>query len=301
MKQVVLITGANGMLANCLGRELEKQYTVRFLTRNKSRDNQFEWNVDSNYIDPNAVIGVDHIIHLAGAAIADKRWTKSRKQIILSSRVKSANLILDELQKQKQSIESFISISAIGYYGGKTCAEVFVEESENGNDFLSNVCFEWERAAEAFKVKNVANKIAIVRTGIILDKKKGALSKIAKPIKFGFGSCLGSGKQYMPWIHMQDLVEIFKFILQDKNISGTFNAVAPQHVTNKEFTKTLAEKMHRSLFLPAIPKLLLKIIFGEMSTIILEGSKVSSEKIGKMGFKFKFKTLEAALGDLYKD
>lgn len=301
MKQVVLITGANGMLAKQLAQQLEEEYAVRFLTRKKTRDNEYLWDINKHYIDPKALTGVTGVIHLAGASIAEKRWTKKSKQIILSSRVDSADLILKELKKQQISIDTFISASAIGYYGSKTTDAVFNEESPKGNDFLSDVCSEWERAAATFRSDGIAKRVIIVRSGIILALNDGALTKIMKPIKYGLGSCLGTGNQFMPWVHIEDLVGIFKFILDDKKISGTFNAVSPQHVTNKELTKTIAKLMNRPLILPNIPKFLIKIIFGELAATLLEGSKISSKKISNAGYKFKHEKLSEALSNLIKN
>lgn len=301
MKQVVLITGANGMLAQFLAKELENEYSVRFLTREINRTNEYLWDVNKKYIDPKALIGVNTIIHLAGTSIANKRWTKSRKQAILSSRVDSAGLILKELKKHQITIETFISASAIGYYGSKTTDETYDEKSLKGNDFLSDVCFEWESAAEAFKLNEIANRVAIVRIGIILAKNDGVLTKIIKPINYGLGSGLGSGNQFVPWIHIHDLVRIFKFILDYKNITGTFNAVSPQHITNMELTNTVAKVLNKNILLPNIPKFIIQSIYGEMSTILLEGSKISSNKISNTGFVFEYEKLNDALNNLIKE
>jgi uncharacterized protein (TIGR01777 family) len=300
MKQVVLITGGNGMLAKQLEKALDKDYTVRFLTRKKTRSNEYEWDLHSNYIDPKALIGVNSIIHLAGASIASNRWTKERKQLILSSRVDSAGLILRELQRQNITIDAFISASAIGYYGSITTDDVFDEQSPKGTDFLSDVCFEWESAAEAFKTSGVADRIGILRIGMILDQKDGALSKLIQPIKYGFGAGLGSGKQQMPWIHIQDLVRLIKFILDDPKIVGTFNAVSPYSITNIALTKKISQRLKKPLFLPNIPKFMLQILFGEMSTILLEGSKISSQKIIDSGFEFEFEQIDDTLDNLLK-
>lgn len=301
MKQVVLITGANGMLAKELSKQLEDEYTVRFLTREKKRSNEYVWNIKSNYIDPEALKGVHTIIHLAGASIVTNRWTNKRKQLILSSRIDSANLILKELSKQNIHIDTFISASAIGYYGTNTTDAVFDENSPKGNDFLSDVCYEWEKSAEAFQLAGIANRIAIVRTGIILAKNEGALKKMLTPIKYGLGSGLGTGKQYMPWIHIQDLVGIYKLILDNHTISGTFNAVSPQTITNIELTKTIARILNKPVFLPNIPGFLIRIIFGEMAVILLNGNKISSKKILDAGFKFKFENSKNALNNLINE
>ena len=299
MKQVVLITGANGMLAKQLAKKLENNYSIRFLTRTKTRSNEYLWDVNKNYIDPNALIGVQSIIHLAGASIIEKRWTKKRKQLILSSRIDSAKLILRALEKHQIKIETFISASAIGYYGAKTKAIVYSEKSQKGNDFLSDVCDQWEHAAFDFKSNGIANRIAIVRIGIILAKS-GALNKIMKPIRFGLGSGLGTGNQYMPWIHVDDLVSIFEFILVNKRISGIFNAVSPQSVSNIALTKAIAQITNRPLLMPNIPKFIIQGLFGEMSSIFLEGSKISSQKIINTGFRFKYENINYALRSLIK-
>lgn len=298
MKKIVLITGANGMLAKDLANQLEDEYTIRFLTRKVSKDNEFLWDLKNNYIDPKALIGVHNIIHLAGSSVAEKRWTEKRKHDILSSRIASAQLILDALKQQQLTINAFISASAIGYYGTNNTDTIFNEESPKGNDFLSNVCDKWEQVAHAFQSKQVAKRIAIVRIGIILAKDGSALQKITKPISFGFGSGIGTGKQFMPWIHIQDLSGIFKYILSNENVNGIFNAVSPEDVTNMEFTKKIAKIIKRPIILPNIPKFMIELLFGEMGTILLNGNRISSKKITDIGFKFNFKSLDGALKNL---
>ncbi len=298
MKKIILITGANGMLAKDLANQLEEEYTIRFLTRKVSKDNEFLWDLKNNYIDPKALIGVHNIIHLAGSSVAEKRWTEKRKHDILSSRVASAQLILDTLKKNQLTINAFISASAIGYYGTNNTDTIFNEESPKGIDFLSNVCDKWEQVAHAFQSKQIAKRIAIVRIGIILAKDGGALQKITKPISFGFGSGIGTGKQYMPWIHIQDLSGIFKYILSNEQVNGIFNAVSPEDITNIEFTKKIAKFIKRRIILPNIPKFMIQVLFGEMGTILLNGNRISSKKITDIGFKFNFKSLDDALKNL---
>ena len=301
MKKTILITGASGMLAKHLSRELEREYSIRYLTRKVTKINEYLWDLDQNYIDPKALIGVHTIIHLAGSSIATNRWTDKRKKDIISSRVDSAKLILHELKKLNINIDSFISASAIGYYGSNTTEKVLDEKSPKGNDFLSDVCFKWESAAEAFKSNDAATRVAIVRIGIILDKNNGALQKIIKPIKYGLGSVIGNGNQYMPWVHINDLVRLFKFILDDMTIDGTFNAVSPDHITNRELTKTIARRLKKRIFLPKIPEFIIRLIFGEMSTILLNGSKVSSRKISDAGFSFEYDEINSTLKNLIED
>jgi uncharacterized protein (TIGR01777 family) len=298
MKKTILITGASGMLAKHLTKQLEQEYSIKYLTRKVTGINEYLWDLNKNYIDPNALKDVHTIIHLAGSGIADKRWSKKRKQSILSSRVDSAHLILNELKNNGITIDSFISASAIGYYGMTTTDIIYNEESKKGNDFLSDVCRRWEDVAHKFKSSNVANRVVIARIGIILSNRDGALKKIIRPIKLGIGSGLGTGNQYMPWIHIKDLCRIFHFMINNKNISGTFNAVSPEHITNIELTKEIGKVLSRPIFLPNIPKFMIQALFGEMSIIVLEGSRVSSDKIVEQGFSFNYGNLNNALIDL---
>jgi len=295
MKQVVLITGAHGVIAKYLAKQLEGVYTVRYLTRKVTKDNEYLWDLKANYIDPEALIGVHSVIHLAGSSIANKPWSKKRKQLILSSRVDSALLLLEELKKRHLTIDSFISASAIGYYGATTSETIFKEESPQGSDFLSAVCSKWERTAQLFKTEKVAARVAIVRCGIVFSKQDGALKQIVRPIRYGLGSGIGKGTQYVPWIHIHDLCGIFKFLLENKSRSGLYNAVSPEHLTNIDLTKKIAKLLHRQLILSNIPSFIIKGLVGERAIILLEGSRVSSDKILNAGFKFTYANLEKAL------
>ena len=299
MKKIILITGANGMLAKHLTKELEQDYDIRFLTRNVTRKNQFYWDLKKKYIDPDAFNNVHSIIHLAGSPIADKKWTKKRKKIILSSRVDSADLILDHLKKSAITIDSFISASAIGFYGTSTTDVIFDEESNVGKGFLSMVCNEWENAAHKFESSNIANRTITLRIGIILSKKGGALKKIMGPVKYGIGLALGTGKQYMPWIHIQDLCDVIKFSINNIHLKGTFNAVAPEHVTNSELTRRIGNLFGKPKIFTHIPQFMIRLIYGERSLLLLGGSRVSSTKIVKQGFSFKYDNLDKALKDIF--
>tara|TARA_B100000809_G_scaffold130660_1_gene128493 strand:+ start:26833 stop:27735 length:903 start_codon:yes stop_codon:yes gene_type:complete len=300
MKKIVLITGANGMLAKQLAKELNGEYTLRFLTRNVTQKNEYLWDLRNKFVDPKALTDLNYIIHLAGASVAEGRWTKKRKETILSSRVDSAQLLFEVLKKQRKTIDGFISASATGYYGSITSETIFNEESPKGNDFLSTVCDKWEAQALRFKSSSIAKRTAIVRIGIILSKNGGALKKMVPPIKYGIGSGIGLGNQYMPWIHIKDLCGIFKFILDTEELSGTFNGVAPEHITNTELTKEIGNTINRKILFPNIPSFIIKILFGKMAVILLEGSRVSSEKISKVGYHFKFKKANQALQHLLK-
>lgn len=300
MKEVVLITGSNGLVAQELSKKLEKDYTVRFLTRKKNKPNDYEWNIKEGLIDESAFENISHIIHLAGANISEKRWTDERKKELISSRVNSAQLILKTLQKKNIKLKSFISASGINYYGTKTTDKIFIENDDPGNDFLSEVVILWERAADDFKEQNLAERVVKIRTAVVLSEKEGALKKMIPTIKIGIGSPLGNGKQWMPWIHVEDICSIYEFALKNSDLNGAFNATSPEHTTNENLTKKIAKALNKPLFMPNVPGFALKIIFGELADALLEGSRASSEKIKKKGFQFKFPNLEKALENLLK-
>jgi uncharacterized protein (TIGR01777 family) len=300
MKEIVLITGASGAIARELSKKIEKEYTVRFLTRKKKAENEFEWNLENNTINEQAFENISHIIHLAGANISEKRWTEDRKKELISSRVNSAKLILNTLKKKNIKLKSFISASGINFYGTKTTDKIFTENDAPGNDFLSEVVVVWEKAADEFKEQNIAERVVKIRTAVVLSKNEGALAKMMPPIKFGVGSPIGSGKQYMPWIHIDDICSIYEFALKNPEIEGSYNASAPQHTTNENLTKLIAKVLNKPLLMPNVASFILKLIFGELADALLEGSRASSEKIIKAGFEFQFPDLQMALEDLLK-
>lgn len=300
MKEIVLITGANGLVAKELSKQLEKEYALRFLTRKKQQNNEFEWNIQNGTIDESAFENISHIIHLAGANISEKRWTDDRKKELISSRVDSAGLILKTLQKNNIKLKSFISASGINYYGTKTTEKIFTENDPSGNDFLSKVVVLWEKAADDFNEQNAAERVVKIRTAVVLSERDGALKKMIPTIKMGIGSPLGSGKQYMPWIHIKDICSIYKFALKNSTFNGAFNATAPEHTTNENLTKKIAEVLKKPLFMPNVPSFVLRLLFGELASALLEGSRASSEKIQKAGFQFEFPELKKALEDLLK-
>ncbi len=299
MKEIVVITGASGSVAKVLAKKLENEYSVRFLTRTKNHDNEFEWNISNKTIDEKVFDNVSHVIHLAGANISEKKWTHERKKEIISSRVDSAKLILETLQKKNIQLKSFISASAIGIYGAITSQKIFTEEDDKGNDFLSEVVSLWENAADEFSVKKIAERVVKLRIAVVLSEKEGALKKMSVPVKFSVGSPIGSGKQYIPWIHIEDICSAFEFALKNKNLSGAYNASAPQHTDNENFTKEIAEVLDKPMFMPNIPSFVMKMMFGELCVILLEGTRTSSEKLQKAGFKFKYPQLKTALKDLF--
>jgi len=296
--ETILITGGSGLIGKHLQKVLfEKGYDVQILSSRRSKNNYY-WNIETGEINIEAIEKADHIIHLAGANIGEKRWTKQQKQLILESRIKSAKLLFNTIQKREQKPKTFISASAIGYYGAVTSEHIFSETDEPANDFLGNVCNKWEQAANCFE--DLGLRVVKLRTAVVLTKKNGVLEKMVAPTRLGLGTSLGSGKQYFPWIHIDDLCEMYVKVISDKSMNGSYNAAAPQHCTNKEFTKAIAKTLHKPLLLPSVPSFLLQLAFGEMANLLLQGSRVSSHKIIDAGFQFQFPTLELALADLLK-
>jgi uncharacterized protein (TIGR01777 family) len=298
----VLITGGSGSIGRYLiPRLLSKGYQVSIIGRSKKSVpgvESFVWDLNKNELDERALKDVTHIIHLAGAGIADKPWSPSRKMEVIESRVKPLQLLARSLQVRNQHIKAIISSSAIGYYGGLTSTEIFTEESSSANDFLGSTCRMWEDAVQLFKP--VSDREVRVRTSVVLMKDSGALPKLSIPTKLGFGAAVGSGKQWMPWIHIDDLVEIYLKAIEEENMVGPFNAVAPEHITQTEMIKKIGKALNRTTFLPPVPGFLLKTVMGEMSTVITEGSRVSSERLLDRGFEFQHPDLQEALNDLLK-
>ena len=288
----ILITGGTGLVGTRLTQLLiERKHDVRVLSRSPRLENEFMWDISKGFIADKATENIEYIIHLAGAGIADKRWTKERKKVIIASRVDTANLVFQKIKEKNISLKGFISSSGSNYYGATTTAIIHKESDPAGIDFLGVVCQEWEAAATQFEKRDIP--VTILRTGVVLSKRGGALEKMKTPVI----SPLGSGKQFMPWIHIDDLCAMFIKTVEE-NISGVYNAVAPEHSNSNAFSKTLAKVLKR-VFIPiAVPGFLLKLVFGELAVILLQGSRLSSKKITDTGFSFKYDTLKKALESL---
>ncbi|CAL2103320.1 Cell division inhibitor [Tenacibaculum sp. 190130A14a] len=292
----VLITGGTGLIGKQLQQLLKKQnYEVVILTRSPQNKNEFHWNITENYIDVKAFTGVTHIIHLAGAGIADKRWTTKRKKELINSRVQSANLLFEKIKELDIPLKGFISASGIGYYGAKTSDKIFTEDDQPENDFISKICVQWEKAASKFKEINIP--VTILRTGVVLTKSGGALSKMNTPL---FLSALGNGKQYIPWIHVDDLCNLYLEAIRNTHFEGIFNAVAPEHQTNESFTNTLGTTIKKTVFPINAPSFVLKTALGEMAYILLKGSRVSSNKTTSL-YTFMYSDLSTALNNIYNE
>lgn len=277
----------------------EKGYEIVLLTRKINPHipfKQFEWNIAENKIDIAAFDNLSYVVNLAGANISDKRWTKSQKSEIERSRVDSTNLLFSSIMRANHKPKAFIATSAIGYYGSFTSDKILYEDDGPGNDFLAGVCVKWENAINQFSEAGL--RTVIIRTGVVLDRNGGAYAKIAGTVQKGMASALGNGNQYVPWIHHEDMGNIFIKAMEDPKMKGIYNGVAPQHINNTEFTSLIASSLQKKLRLPNVPSFVIRALFGEMSDILLKGSRVSSQKLIESGFSFKFPELKSALKDL---
>lgn len=296
----VLIAGGSGQIGRYLSNSLlKKGYTVSLLSRKEieiDKISTYLWNVNKREIDEEAIKTADYIINLSGANIGEKRWSLQRKNEILDSRVESNKLLFEKVKELNKNLDAFITSSAVGYYGIKTSDKIFIETDDHADDFLGTVCHQWEKESESFERLGI--RTVKIRTGVVLNNGAGALSKMMLPIKIFFGSPLGSGNQYVPWIHIEDLSNLYIRALEDSVMNGAYNAVAEEYITNKELTYALAKKMNRPIILPNVPAFILKLALGEMAEIVLEGSRVSSEKIIKSGFQFTYSDIESALDNL---
>lgn len=254
------------------------------------------WNVYRDEIDSNCMTGVDSIIHLAGENIAAQKWTAKRKQQIIDSRVLSTRLLYKTIKETNARINSLISASAIGYYGD--CGdEILTEDSGPGFGFLAECCRQWEEAVDKGRSQGI--RIVKLRTGFVLAKGEGALASLEKQVKFFAGAPLGSGKQWIPWVHIDDVVAMYTNAVENFLVSGAYNACAPFPVTNATLTGAIAAKLHRPVWPFNVPEKMLKLILGEMSEVILMSTNTSAQKLLSADFKFKYTQLDHALSDIY--
>lgn len=296
----ILITGGTGLIGRLITEELlSSGYSVSHLSRkpgNNPKIRTYLWDVYKGNIDENCLEDIGTVLHLAGENIAGKRWTDKRKKELIDSRTKSIALIYELIKGKPNQVNTIISASAIGYYSDRG-DELLTENSPPNNDFMAQCCTEWEDAVD--KGKELGLRIVKFRTGVVLNKKEGALLEMAKPIKLWLGAPLGSGQQWMSWIHWQDVVDMYLYAIEDINLSGVYNMVAPNPATNRQFTTALAMELHRPVWPINVPAYALKLLMGEMSTIVLGSTRVSGEKIEKDGFVFKYPELSGALKEIY--
>ena len=297
---VILISGGTGLVGKALtNRLISEGHEVRILSRNAQSlpfVKTFYWNVEKNEIDEEAFDGVEHMVHLAGSGIADKRWTNERKQDIIDSRVNSMQLITSVVKKKNIHLKSFVGASAIGVYGMTTSEKIFNETDMGKDDFLSQTCTLWENSYQ--EIQTHSNKSCVIRIGVVLSENGGALKRLLPLFQLGLGSAVGSGKQYMPWIHSDDLVSVFHEALFNVNYNGVYNAVASEKTNNYSFSKQLAQTLSKPFFLPHVPAFVLKLAFGEMANVLLKGSRVSNQKLINVGFQFKYPSLSEALTEI---
>lgn len=303
----VLITGGTGMIGKALTKVLlEKGYEVIILTRNieqleiknsKLKIDYAEWNVAKQLIDENAIAKADYIIHLAGANVGEKRWTKKRKREIVSSRVDSGKLIVESLKNIPNKVKAVVSASAMGYYGpDRENNPGFRETDPAFTDFLGSTCKQWEESIQP--VTQLEKRLVLLRAGIVLSKKGGAFPKFLNALQFGLATVLGNGKQIISWIHIDDLVRMYITAIENEKLSGVYNAVAPNPISNKEFILTLAKERNKFFIPVRVPSFVLKTVLGEMSVEVLKSARVSSEKIEKDGFEFLYPTVDSAFQKL---
>ena len=298
MKKNVLVTGGTGFVGKELTQALiNVGYTVSILSRTKIKNTvsvfYYTWDIEKQTIEKDAVLNADYIIHLAGANIAEKPWTNKRKEQIISSRERSTQLIYSVLKKSNKKIDAFISASAVGIYGAVNGEEICTENTAFGDDFLGLTCKKWEAAADQFEKLGI--RTVKVRTGLVLGENDGFLNKLTPIFKWRLGSAVGSGKQYMPWIHVEDLCEIYLEAIKNLNMEGPYNAAINDNTDNAGFSKTLANVYGYKIWLPNVPGFLIKMVLGEMSKIVLTGRRVSSDKLEELGFHFKHSDLRETL------
>jgi uncharacterized protein len=298
MGKKVLITGGTGLIGKRLTQMLlDKGYEVAFLSRKKTNIPSvqvFEWDINKGYIEEGAVDNVHFLVHLAGSNVAEGRWTEERKKSILESRSGSIRLIARKLAEKQLKPAAFVSASGISYYGQDTGNKRNTEATPAGNDFLSHVSVEWEKAAD--EIAALGTRTIKLRTGIVISKDGGAIPKMALPARLGVGAPLGSGKQWISWIHLDDMCRLYIEALENENWQGAYNAVAAPPVTNEELTNAICKVLHRPRWLPNVPAFALKLVFGEMAAVVLGGNYVVNERIeNETGFSYRYGDLESAL------
>lgn len=299
----ILITGATGLIGSELVQVLlQNNHHINYLTTstskivNEKNYNGFYWNPTEGKIDENCLLEVDVIIHLAGATIA-KRWTSEYKQELIESRVLSANLLFNTLKKNPHQVKHFISASGTAIYPD-SYSKIYSEDSKEIEDsFLGNLVVKWEQSAAQFNLLNI--KTTVVRTGIVFSEKGGALTEIVRPIMYYVGSDFGSGRQLQSWIHLFDLVNLYNFVINNE-VQGIVNGVAPTAVTNHDLTALIAKNIKRPLFLPNIPQWFMKLILGEMSSLLFTNKNIKPLRAINLGFVFKFDTPAKALAAILK-
>jgi uncharacterized protein (TIGR01777 family) len=296
----VLITGGTGLVGTRLTTLLtEKGFEIMLLSRNPkplSKIKQYRWDISKNFIEPAAIEDADYIVHLAGESIAEKPWTNERKKQLLESRTKSSEVLYTAIKAYPNKIKAVIAATATGYYGNSG-NELVTEESPAGKGFLTDVCEAWEKASQPFAD---ITRLVQLRIGIVLSTQGGALVELQKPINFGLGAYIGNGNQYYSWIHIDDLCGIIIHAIENEEMKGVYNAVAPNATRNRDLVDSIRFALKKpSIGIPS-PEFVIKMLMGEMAAVVLDSCKASAQKIIQAGYEFKFKTPSPALHDLYK-
>lgn len=303
--QTILITGGTGVVGQSLTNVLlAKGYQVIVMTRQKKQSSRAhfsfaQWDLNKGWIDRAAIAAADYIIHLAGEGVADKRWTAARKKAILDSRVNSSALLVKALKENPNKVKAIVAASAIGWYGPdneKSIQSGFVETDVVDSSFLGDTCRQWEESMHPVKALGI--RLVTIRIGIVFNKMGGALAEFMKPAKLGAAAILGDGQQMVSWIHHQDLNRLMLFALEQEQVEGVYNAVAPDPVSNAILTKAIASRFHTWAIPFNVPSFILKVMLGEMSVEVLKSAKVSASKILAAGFKFDYASMDEALDDL---
>jgi uncharacterized protein (TIGR01777 family) len=303
----VLITGGTGTIGKRLSELLvQKGYDVIILTRHVSKENNgsskmgyARWNIARGEIDKNAIAAGDYIVNLAGAGVAEKRWTDDRKRVILESRTQTAELLVKALREIPNKVKAVVSASAAGYYGAddpETLREGFTEEHKPSADFLGQVCKQWE--ASITPVKELGKRLVFLRTGIVLSPESGAFTEFVKPLRFGVAPILGSGRQIVSWIHEDDICNMYLYAIEQESMSGAYNAAAPYPIPHRELMLTIA-KTKRKIYIPLpVPAFALKLALGEMATEVLKSTRLNVGKISKEGYSFIYPKIQEAVASL---
>lgn len=303
--QTILITGGTGMIGQALTNSLlQLGYQVIVLTRKPIRSSRLgltfaKWDIEKKEIDTNALAAADCIVHLAGESVATKRWTAKRKQQIIDSRTQSSAFLVSALKNNPHKVKTIISASAIGWYGPDTDLSLqngFTETDPVDPSFLGSTCKLWEEGMQP--VNELGIRLVTLRIGIVLNKRGGALPEFIKPAKLGVAAILGDGKQIVSWIHQQDLCDLIIYSINNQQVNGVYNAVAPHPVTNRELAIAVASKLHQYYLPMRVSSIALKILLGEMSIEVLKSAKVSSAKIQAAGFTFTYPTIKEAIAAL---
>lgn len=295
----IIIAGGSGLIGSYLSRSFEEKgydYTILSRTPQQNNPHYAFWDPDKGILDENHLKGADFIINISGENVGKGRWTEKRKQAIIESRVQSAKLLLETCKKLRKKPKAYISASATGYYGMEETPMIHTESESPANDFLGQTCKEWENAAFAFK--KIGIRTVVLRTGLVLAKEAKAWKLMKRPVQLGLGAALGSGRQNIPWIHITDIVNLYHYAMFNKGLKGAFNAVSPEYTDMNTFNYLLSKQLKRPYFMPPIPGFVIRLFMGEKAALVLNGNRISSEKIQHEGFNFAYAYIEKAFADL---